>query len=896
MNRIWPGAVVMENTLQVHAGAIRKALGPYRGVLKTESRRGYRLLGNWTTKSRDAPNSPSENVQVRDSDKLALTNFPIATAPLIGRSATTLRLLDLLSAYRIVTLTGPGGIGKTALALQLGRHLLSEFADGCWLVELATLSNPALVPSAAASVLGLTLFGDSTSSATIAGAIGQRHMLLILDNCEHVIGAAAELVEAIISQCPNTTLLTTSREILRANGEHVYRVPPLDIPAEETSGNVLDHSAIAFFVARANAFDVNYTPSADDLPLIANICRRLDGIPLAIEFAAARKASLGLAHLAAGLDSLFSLLTSGRRTALPRHRTLRATLDWSFDLLMDGERELLCHLAVFRAGFTLESAVAVNGGESTRLAVMNGIASLIDKSLVVVDAFQAGSRWRLLETIRSYALDRLAERGDADGVARRHAGYFRDLVASALPDFASSLPADELALYGREVDNVRAALDWSFSAGGNEAIGIELTAAYAPFLMHFSLVSECRIRCEQALNLIDAGAHLDARLQVLLQLNLGVSLVHTSGHSAQTQTILARALKNADSLGNLQAQVLALLFLHGVHWYRGEYAEMATATDRLTHIARQIDDPFTVNVVDRHLGDTLMTAGRLSEAQQCLERVVQFAHVDGQRVPVWRRRSADHAKARTMLARALWLKGFPDTAKDEALASLDEVQGADHLTICLVLHFGLCKIAPMTGDFATTEWAITRLSEAAASMDSRFWTLVVQLYKGKFLADTGEFSKGVIALRQALKQCSETGWRPSYPVFRGSLALALRELGQFDEAASMASEAMAAASQRNDGRHWYAPELLRIEAEISSLQSGDRPALAEGYLARALKMAQNQGARAWELRIALSLARLRSTQGRRGEARQTLAAIYQSFTEGFSTLDLKEAQRLLAML
>jgi predicted ATPase len=865
-------------------------------VLKTESRRGYRLVGNWTMQSRDAGNPPIGPTQIRVTDELARTNFPIATVPLIGRSADAQRLGDFLSAYRVVTLTGPGGIGKTTLALQLGRNLLPEFADGCWFVELASLSDPALVPSAVASVLGLRLVGDVISSAAVAGAIGRQHLLLILDNCEHVISVAAELVEAIVSQCPNTTLLTTSREILRADGEHVYRVPPLDVPAQETSREILDHSAVELFVARSKAFNVNHTPAPDELPLIADICRRLDGIPLAIEFAAARTASLGLENLATGLDDRFALLISGRRTALPRHRTLRATLDWSYDLLTEEERALLCRLAVFRGGFTLDGAVAVSGGDFGRPAVMNGIASLIDKSLVAIDAVEAISRWHLLETIRSYALEKLSERGDADEAVRRHAAYFRDLMVSGLPDFRSRLPAEELVRYGREVDNVRAALDWSFSPSGDAITGIDLTAAYAPMWMNFSLVGECRERCEQALHRLDANAHLDARLQMLLQLNLGEALVHTSGPSAQAQAFQIQALETAEILGDLGAQALALFFLHGVYWWRGDYGEMAKVTERMGQIAQRIEDTSVVTVANLHLGDTLITAGRLSEAQQCFERVIQLVHVEDQRAPIWRRRFSDLAKARAMLARVLWLQGFVERAREVAQASLEDAPATDQRTMCQVVYFGISKIAPMTGDFAAAERAISRLKGTAISLNSRFWMTIAQFIEGKLLVERGAFSEGAVALRTAFATCSETGWRPSYPEFRGSLALALRGLGRLDEAANVVSEAMAAAGRREDGQHWYAPELLRIKADILLRQSADQSGLAEDCFAQAAEMARGQGARTWELRIALSLAHLRAAQGRRDEAKQILAPVYDSFTEGFDTTDLKEAKRFLDAL
>ena len=260
-----------------------------------------------------------------------------------------------------MTLTGPGGIGKSALALEVARSVLGEFADGGWLVELASLSDPDLVPSAVAGALRLRLGADIISPEAVARAIADKKLLLVLDNCEHVIDAAATLAETLIRLCPRPTILATSREVFRIEGEYVYRVAPLEVPAigREEPDHILSQSAVELFIARTKALNSDFSPHAANLPTIAGICRHLDGIPLAIEFAAARTATLGLEQVAAGLRDRFALLTSGRRAAVPRHRTLRTTLDWSYDLLPEPERRLLRHLAIFPGSFTLPAAAAV---------------------------------------------------------------------------------------------------------------------------------------------------------------------------------------------------------------------------------------------------------------------------------------------------------------------------------------------------------------------------------------------------------------------------------------------------------------------------------------------------------------------------------------------------------
>src|ERR1700736_1040164 len=338
--RIWPGAIVEDNTLQFHISAIRKALGSDRGILKTASRRGYRLLGAWTLRKESTASVDSVDFEpVRSSIGPFRTNLPAAASDLVGRTVAVQHLRGLLSAYRVVTLTGPGGIGKTKLAFEVARGLFPSFQGDVRLVELVSLSDPGLVPSAVAGGLGLKLGGDEISAESVARAVGAQKLLLVLDNCEHVIDTAAKLTETVVRMCSRTTILATSREILKIEGEYVYRVPPLDVPPQhEEPGNMLDHSAVQLFIATTRALQSDFSSDEQNLPAIGAICRRLDGIPLAIDFAAAGVATLGLQQVAAGLDDRFALLTGGRRTALPRHQTLRATLDWSYQLLPEPER------------------------------------------------------------------------------------------------------------------------------------------------------------------------------------------------------------------------------------------------------------------------------------------------------------------------------------------------------------------------------------------------------------------------------------------------------------------------------------------------------------------------------------------------------------------------------
>jgi predicted ATPase/DNA-binding winged helix-turn-helix (wHTH) protein len=428
LSRVWPTTIVEENNLQFQISSLRKALGPDRDFIRTVSGRGYRFVGEVSV---EAPRlRPDLNKRAFDQPKATVIellpapsagNLPAPASDIVGRDAHLLDLSALVTANRLVTLVGAGGIGKTRLAIELARRLEPTF-DGVWVAELGALSDPGLVPGAVASALGLGV--GAISPARLAASLGARPRLLVLDNCEHVVDAAASIAETLLHACASLRVIATSREPLRAEGEWVYRAPPLDVPpeGEEDLEVVLQHSAARLFIERMRAA----APSTPLAPTVAGamtkICRRLDGIPLAIELAAARAAVLGVEALAARLDDRLSLLTDGRRTAPARHQTLRATLDWSYELLSEPERVVMRRLAVFAGDFTTEAvALAAGFGDVGAAEAVQCLEGLVAKSVVATDLGNPAPRYRFLETMRGYALDKLAESGEFDAVATRYA-------------------------------------------------------------------------------------------------------------------------------------------------------------------------------------------------------------------------------------------------------------------------------------------------------------------------------------------------------------------------------------------------------------------------------------------------------------------------------------------
>src|SRR5712672_138338 len=384
MERIWPNRIVEENSLQAQISALRRAFGADRDLIRTIAGRGYQFTGEIRTISTNSDPLPAATTRVPIAASARTpTNLPELVSELIGRDVELDEILALTTSHRLVTLTGTGGIGKTRLSLEVARRVLPRFADGVWAIELAPLSDPELVPVAIATALGLELASGTASPLSVANALRSQQLMLVLDNCEHVVDAAARMAAALLRVNLAARVIATSREPLRTEGERAYPVPPLAVPAEGTPDgeDPLRCGAVRLFVERARAAAPSFSPDARIAAAMAGICRRLDGIPLAIELAAARAAALGVEGVAARLDDRFRLLAGGHRTAMPRHQTLRATLDWSYELLAEPERVILRRLAVFAGVFSLEAARAVASDDAIAGSeVVDCVANLVAKS------------------------------------------------------------------------------------------------------------------------------------------------------------------------------------------------------------------------------------------------------------------------------------------------------------------------------------------------------------------------------------------------------------------------------------------------------------------------------------------------------------------------------------
>lgn len=503
MRHIWPDTIVVENNVHVQISAIRKLLARQSNRLVVVPGRGYRLTVD-SVAPRPVSTGAVADTGTHPVSAVGHSNLPLAGAPIFGRDQAIRDVVNLCGESVLVNLVGAGGIGKTTLAVEAAHRLSASFTDGVWMVELSRVTAPQFVAGAIAGALGCQAASGGTALQRVLASLQGKRALIVLDNCEHLIHAAADAAYAILSSAPSCAIMATSREPLRVPGEIVYKVPALDVPltTEGSEQDAAQTSAVQMFLSRARAIDRRFGDGPESIALAGEICGRLDGIPLAIELAASRAATLGIQELAENLDDRFNLLTCGYRTAIPQHQTLRATFDWSYSLLSANEQKVLRRLGVFPAEFGLEAAISVVCAEDINEAdLVDAICALSEKSLLVAENSGEAMTYRLLETSRAYALQKLSDNGEVQTFEQRFIEFVRRRLQQTLRTARTYSDDEALTDFKSQLDDVRAALYLSFSSVRPRMQGSELLATAAPFFFALGLCAEVHEYARSALTI-----------------------------------------------------------------------------------------------------------------------------------------------------------------------------------------------------------------------------------------------------------------------------------------------------------------------------------------------------------------------------------------------------------
>jgi predicted ATPase len=731
----------------------------------------------------------------------------------------------------------------------------------------------------------------------VCAAIAPGRTLLILDSCEHVIEAAAGIAERLLKARPAVHVIATSREPLRAEGEYVYRVPSLDVPPDTAEGmtDPLQWAAVKLFVARAREAAPGFALDKHVAKLVAAICRRLDGIPLALELAATRTAALGVEALAARLDDRFALLTGGRRTALPRHQTLRATLDWSYELLSDAERVMLRRLAVFAGGFSLQAASAVAADKDlTPSDVVTSVADLVTKSLVTPGG-PVSAAYRLLETTRAYAFEKLEASGEFEQCARRHAAYYGAVFQRADAEWERGPSEEWLSCYGPCLDNLRAAIDWALSPNGDRATGIALTVAALPLWFQLSLIDECLVWVGRALSALGNGARTSERQAMQLHAAHGWSLMYTTGPARETGAAWAAALQLAERLDDTDHRLRALWGLWAGHINNGEFRAALALAETFHDAAKKSTDAADRPVGERMLGVALHFLGDQTAARRHIEEMLCQYMPPSRGTHIVRFQFDQRVTARITLARVLWLQGFADQAMGAVESNLQDAVALNHsLSIGNALAQAACPIALFCGDLDAAERFIAMFHRHTARSALDVWHTYGRCFSGMLHIKRGDLPTGLALLLAGVDELRKAKFTQYATAFLLALAEGLAEAGRISEGLAAIDEGLARSGRTEE--RWCLAELLRVKGDLESMSADSRKAAAQQLYTEALECARLQGALSWELRAASSLARLWLSTGRAADARALLEPVRNRFTEGFGTMDLKSADELLSHL
>jgi predicted ATPase/DNA-binding winged helix-turn-helix (wHTH) protein len=880
MEKAWSGLTVEESSLRFHIAQLRRVLGDGQdgeSYVTNVAGRGYCFVA-------PVNRAVSPATRTDPGDGTHHPNLPPRPTRIIGREKDLLAVADHLVGRRFVTLRGPGGIGKTTLAIDLAYGIAGRFTDGVRFLDLGSIKEPNLIAVAVASALGLLIpVGDPTPR--LIESLRDQQMLLVLDSCEHVIEAVSRLAEQIYQYAPGVSLLATSRESLDAEGESVFELAPLGLPPDNVASEAElgKYSSTRLFMECAVAAGYSADATDADAEVIARICRKLDGMPLAIELVASRLSAHGLLEIDELIGGRLRLAWRGRRTALPRHQSLSAALDWSYELIAPEERTLLEYLSIFPGPFTLQGARALAGGLDDPYAVLIRLEQLVTKSLVASSPRSAQTSFRLLETTRAYAIEKLAASGASHAAALKHASYVLQALKPRSYEPGGERPGG-WAHRGDLLSDARAALVWVYSDPGDTDLRIPLAAACARLFVECNLLEECRLWAMRSLALPEnAPGDQTARIELLWA--FGHAAMFTERNSQECEAALRRGLALAQEVGDLENQFRLLSRLHALYRRTYERTKLLEVAQLADAVATEIGHPAALARAHTYLG----VARHLSGDQRLARERLQAGEAGDAAIPAL---PVDHFASprgtHIMSCTNLWLLGLPDQAVSVANGLMDIGSNPDLAMYCAGLCFA-ARVYRWVGDTDALEEAAARLADHSRKHGFAPFHNVSRALKGELQVTRGAVDEGLELLQQSLPRMIAD----RLELYSGAAAVALVEGLAIRQRLDGALEAIQAEikSVADQGDSWEMPELLRVRGELRA-RSGDQPGAVQDFRA-AMDLSDQQSALSWSLRVAASRVRVATESKAKAGAVSDLKRIYARFGEGFDTADLRDVREIL---
>jgi predicted ATPase/DNA-binding winged helix-turn-helix (wHTH) protein len=880
MARVWQGVFVEEVSLRVHMAALRKALdtgesGPR--YLTNVPGRGYCFAAK-------ASRTSLENV----APLAPLYLLPAALSRIVGREEDVREICKKIAAERLVTVAGPGGIGKTTVALAVGHALLEIFGGAVCFVDLSRVVDPNLLARTVTAAFGLPVNSPSLIPSLVSH-FRARRTLLILDNCEHLALEAAVFAEQLLAEAVNLHILATSREILRAADECVHRLASLESPpgnARLSAGQIAAFPSVKLFVDRLTSSGAAITLDDSNAAIIGGICHKLGGIALAIELAAGSVGTLGLKETASHLDSQIALRWPGRRTAPPRHQTMSATLDWSYNLLSGSEKKVLRRLAVFAGGFAFSDVRGiVADAELSGEDVNEAIAGLLAKSLATGGERSSGG-YRLLETTRAYAALKLREAGEESTFHRKYTQYFRDLLFEMAVAENESLAKQQS---GIDIDNIRGALRWAFGPDGDLRLAVDLAAYSAAAWVGKGLFAECADWMARAMAALTETKLEGSEQQLLIHIAATSCMIFASGFSDRVREEWVRAVDLAISLKNVHLQMFSLLALWAIEERAPRYRDSLVQARNALEVAKQSLDPGAGAMAYWMMGTTERHLGRLEDARTHLQRVLD-TDTEQSRDRQLRDTGYDRRiDSMVEMSSLLWLQGFPDQARNWGSRAIDEAR-----ELGLAIPLSAAMTWPVFNKFLL-EPDIDAVERDTVELLEHARTHTAVAYEGFGLCILGlcqtkraEFETAKPLVAKGLELLAESHYGVFHTILRTLMCEAAIHADQLAYARALMTTVEA--EDRNP-EHWCKSEIFRVKG-LLAVADGNLD-IAEALFLQSIDLAHMQGALSWELRSVMDFGKLYNSTGRTREALEVVTRVYGRFTEGFETLDLHSARRLI---